>query len=81
MEPLLIVALLLLAGYVPACILWPFAACRRCGGTGNDAHRPGRRGGPAAAAGAPESGSGSGGRCSNSAGGAIEKRRATGSTN
>lgn len=34
METLLLVALLTAVAYVAACAFWPFAAHRRCGGTG-----------------------------------------------
>jgi len=33
-ETLIVLGLLLGTGYVLACALWPFAACRRCKGTG-----------------------------------------------
>lgn len=34
MDVLLLLALGALALYVVACVIWPYAACRRCGGTG-----------------------------------------------
>lgn len=34
MTTLLLLALAALAVYVAACAWWPFAACRRCAGTG-----------------------------------------------
>jgi hypothetical protein len=33
-ETLIVLGLLLAAGYVLASALWPFAVCRRCSGTG-----------------------------------------------
>jgi hypothetical protein len=30
----LVFALALGAGYIAACVIWPFRACRRCGGSG-----------------------------------------------
>jgi hypothetical protein len=34
MTELLVVAVVLGVGYVAACCIWPFAACRRCHGSG-----------------------------------------------
>lgn len=34
MDVLLLLALGALVLYIGACVIWPYAACRRCGGTG-----------------------------------------------
>ena len=34
MDTLIVVALLLVAGYIGACVIWPFTACRGCSGSG-----------------------------------------------
>lgn len=42
MDTLLVLALLIIVGYVIACVVWPFAACRRCSGTGKRRSPSGR---------------------------------------
>ncbi len=43
--------------YIPACAVWPFAACRKCAGRAATAPRPAAPGGTATAATAPAPGS------------------------
>ncbi|GLY82025.1 hypothetical protein [Actinoallomurus iriomotensis] len=38
----LVFALVLGAGYLAACVIWPFCACRHCGGTGRFVSPTGR---------------------------------------
>lgn len=39
---LILAGLILLAGYLAACAIWPFAACRWCGGSGKKRSPSGR---------------------------------------
>jgi DnaJ-class molecular chaperone len=42
MDPLIVVALRIAVGYVIACIVWPFANCSRCSGSGKRRSLSGR---------------------------------------
>lgn len=42
MDVLIVPVLIVVAGYVMACVVWPFTACRRCEGTGKHRSPSGR---------------------------------------